>query len=51
MNILFIETSYFTAHAREYLTDDEYRRLQWFLAERPTAGTVIGGTSGIRKVR
>ena len=51
MNILFIETSYFTAHVSEYLTDDEYRRLQWFLAERPNAGAVISGTGGIRKVR
>ena len=47
MNILFIETSYFTAHASEYLTDDEYRQLQWILAERPNAGAVISGTGGI----
>ena len=51
MNILFVETSYFTTHVTEYLTDDEYRRFQWFLLENPHAGAVIGGTGGIRKVR
>lgn len=44
MNVLFVETSYFTTHVTEYLTDDEYRRFQWFLLENPHAGAVIGGT-------
>ena len=51
MNILFVETSHFTARVHDYLTDDEYRRLQWFLAEYPDSGAVIRGTGGLRKLR
>ena len=51
MNILFVETSHFTARVHDYLTDDEYRRLQWILAEHPDSGAVIGGTGGLRKIR
>jgi len=34
-----------------YLSDDEYRRLQEALLANPTAGAVIQGTGGFRKVR
>ena len=51
MNVLFVETSHFTSHVTEYLTDDEYRRFQWFLIENPNAGAVVSGTGGIRKAR
>jgi len=33
------------------MTDDEYWRLQLLLIERPEAGSVVPGTSGVRKLR
>ncbi len=51
MNILFVETSHFTARVHDHLTDDEYRRLQWHLAEHPDSGAVVSGTGGLRKLR
>ena len=47
----FIETRLFTRLVKEYLTDDEYQKLQVFLIERPGAGDVIPGTGGVRKLR
>ena len=35
----------------DYLSDDEYRRLQAHLIERPDAGAVIQHSGGVRKVR
>ena len=39
----FIETKLFTRVVQEYLTDDEYSELQWFLAGAPESGPVIQG--------
>ncbi len=47
----FIETKLFTRLVQEYLTDDEYSELQWFLASDPDSGKVIPGTGGVRKLR
>ena len=47
----FIEAPVFTQVLPEYLTDDEYRELQLYLANVPEAGDVIQGTGGFRKVR
>ena len=47
----FIEAPAFTQLLPEYLTDDEYRDLQLYLASSPEAGDVIQGTGGFRKVR
>ncbi len=47
----FVEAPGFTALLRRYLDDDEYRRLQVFLAGEPHAGDVMPGTGGFRKVR
>jgi len=47
----FIETKLFTRLVQEYLTDDEYSQLQWFLAAAPESGPVIPGTGGVRKLR
>lgn len=38
----FIETKLFTRLVQEYLTDDEYSELQWFLAAAPESGPVNG---------
>lgn len=47
----FIEAPAFTRRLSDYLSDDEYAALQWALALRPEAGTVIPGSGGIRKLR
>jgi mRNA-degrading endonuclease RelE of RelBE toxin-antitoxin system len=49
--MVFVETSLFSKLLREYLSDDEYRRLQAHLIERPDAGAIIRGSGGVRKVR
>jgi hypothetical protein len=41
----------FSRYREDYLDDDEYRRLQADLLARPTAGDVIAGTGGLRKLR
>jgi hypothetical protein len=46
-----VETKLSTRLVREYLTDDEYRRLQQALVADPELGAVIPGSGGIRKVR
>lgn len=35
----------------EYLSDDEYAALQWSLASDPSAGDLVKGTGGVRKIR
>lgn len=47
----FIETRLFSRLVQQYLTDDEYANLQQFLAQWPTAGDVIPGSGGVRKLR
>jgi len=47
----FIEAPLFTQLLPEYLNDDEYRELQFHLANDPEAGDVIQGTGGFRKLR
>lgn len=46
-----IETSVFTKRMERLLDDESYRLLQIELILRPTAGTVIPGTGGLRKLR
>ncbi len=45
--MVFVETSTFTKHVGNYLTDDEYLGLQLFLVERPDFGQIIRGTGGV----
>jgi mRNA-degrading endonuclease RelE of RelBE toxin-antitoxin system len=47
----FIDTRLLTRLVQDYLSDDEYRRLQIALLENPEAGDIIPGSGGIRKVR
>jgi hypothetical protein len=51
IDVIFIETSIFTRLIADYPTDDEHVGLQTFLTQRPDAGTIIGGTVGVRKLR
>jgi len=47
----FIETRLFSRLVQDYLTDDEYRKLQFALMENPEAGNVVPGSGGVRKLR
>lgn len=47
----FIEAPVFTQLLSRYLAEDDYRRLQLFLALDPAAGDLIPGTGGCRKLR
>jgi hypothetical protein len=47
----FVETKLFTRLVGEYLSDDEYFRLQATLAKDPEAGAVIPESGGVRKLR
>lgn len=47
----FIEAPVFTQLLSRYLAEDDYRRLQLFLALNPAAGDLIPGTGGCRKLR
>jgi hypothetical protein len=49
--MVFIETSLFSRLLGDYLSDDEYRRLQNHLIERPDAGAIVRNSGGVRKVR
>ena len=47
----FVETSLFSRLVQEYLTDEEYVKLQGELIQNPESGTVIRGSGGVRKLR
>ena len=47
----FIETQLFSRLVQEYLTDDEYVKLQGELIQYPYTGKVIRGSGGVRKLR
>jgi hypothetical protein len=47
----FIEAPVFSQLLSRYLTEDEYRRLQLYLALDPAAGDLMPGTGGCRKLR
>jgi hypothetical protein len=49
--VVIVETRAFTARIGGLLSEDEYRNLQLELVQRPTAGSVIAGTGGLRKLR
>ena len=47
----FIESTAFTKHIYDYLSDDEYLGLQSFLLQYPESGKVVPGSGDVRKVR
>lgn len=51
MKATFLELPPFERHRASYLSDEEYRKLQNDLMRHPTAGDVIKGTGGLRKIR
>jgi mRNA-degrading endonuclease RelE of RelBE toxin-antitoxin system len=49
--MVIVETSIFTRRVLQLLADEEYRKLQAALVNRPLAGAIIRGSGGLRKVR
>lgn len=49
--MLFIESSAFTKALPDYIADEDYRELQTRLVLNPSAGQVMPGCGGLRKVR
>ena len=49
--MVFVETPIFTAEVQALLSDEDYAALQQHLVTQPTAGDVIAGTGGLRKIR
>ena len=47
----FIETRLFSRLVQDYLSDEDYCKLQSELINNPKAGAVVRGTGGVRKLR
>ena len=47
----FVESRLFTRLVGDYLSDDEYARLQVALSESPDRGAIVPGSGGVRKLR
>ncbi|MGS9064459.1 type II toxin-antitoxin system RelE/ParE family toxin, partial [Salmonella enterica subsp. enterica serovar Infantis] len=47
----FIETELFPEDVNKLLDDDEYPKLQVFMAQHPDCGAVIQETGGLRPMR
>ena len=46
-----IETPVYAGKVEGILTDDERETFAVFIAQNPTAGSVVSGSGGVRKVR
>lgn len=51
MKSLFVELPSFARYRADYLDDEGFRSLQNDLMKNPSAGEVIEGTGGLRKMR
>lgn len=51
MKATFVELPPFERTRKDYMDDDAYRLLQHELMDNPTAGDVMEGTGGLRKLR
>lgn len=49
--VSFIETKLFARLIDDYLSDEEYREIQMALIKNPSAGDVVPGSGGVRKLR
>lgn len=47
----FIESSVFARYVHDYLSEEEYAGLQWYLSSFPDAGDLVPGSGGCRKLR
>jgi len=51
MKALFVELPAFSRHRSNYINDEAFRALQTTLMRSPSAGDMIEGTGGLRKLR
>lgn len=51
MKAVFVELPSFARVRSEYLDDDGFRKLQLLLMQAPTAGDLMEGAGGLRKMR
>ena len=51
MNAVFVELPAFERHRSGYLDDLAFAGLQSFLMQNPTAGDIVPGIGGLRKLR
>ncbi len=49
--MVIIETTIFTKRVGKILNEEDYRKLQNILIDRPDAGKIIQSSGGIRKLR
>lgn len=49
--MVIVETKAFTSQILDLLSDDDYRNMQLELLYRPTAGSTIPDSGGLRKLR
>lgn len=47
----FIEAPLFTKYIYDYLDEEEYMAMQWYISLHPKAGALIPGSGGLRKIR
>ena len=50
IDMVFIETSVFTRQIEKLISDESYLEMQQFLSSLPTAGDLIRGSNGCRKL-
>lgn len=50
-SLTFIELPHFTRNVYDYLTEEAYLGLQFYLIHHPNAGAVVRGSGGCRKLR
>ncbi|MBL8533672.1 MAG: transcriptional regulator [Betaproteobacteria bacterium] len=47
----FVESAAFERYRPAYLDEDEFAEFQQFLIRNPSAGAIVPGSGGVRKVR
>ncbi len=51
MDLVFIESRLFTRLLPDYMSDEDFRRMQQTLMDDPLRGDLMPGTGGFRKLR
>lgn len=51
MKLTFVETPVFTKRLKELMDDEIYLKFQQLLLANPTAGAIVSGGGGVRKIR
>ena len=51
MDLVFFESQLFTRLLPDYMSDEDFQRMQHALMENPVCGDVMPGTGGFRKLR